>query len=126
VKQGNPSVRFELFPTDLDRFVDFYVRVLRFDIAADRRREPQPYVYLKRGEVRIGAVRAWEEIDPRARSLPHGVEIVIEVDDLVAERNAIVMAGQALDEDIVERAWGLADFRVFDPDGYYIRFTTRS
>jgi lactoylglutathione lyase len=58
--------------------------------------------------------------------LPTGVEIVIEVDDLVAERDAIVTAGQALDEDIVERPWGLADFRVLDPDGYYIRFTTRS
>jgi lactoylglutathione lyase len=124
--QGNPSVRFELFPTDLDRFVDFYVRVLRFDLAADRRHEQQPYVYLKRGGVRIGAVRAWEAIDPQARSLPTGVEIVIEVDDLVAERDAIVTAGQALDEDIVERPWGLADFRVLDPDGYYIRFTTRS
>jgi lactoylglutathione lyase len=126
VRQGNPSVRFELFPTDLDRFVDFYVRVLRFEIAIDRRHEPQPYVYLKRGDVRIGALRAWEEIDPRARSVPHGVEIVIEVDDLVAERNAIVMTGYTLAEDLVERPWGLADFRLFDPDGYYIRFTTRS
>jgi len=29
-----------------------------------------------------------------------------------------------LAEDLVEREWGLSDFRVTDPDGYYLRFTS--
>lgn len=123
---GSADVRFELFPADLDRFVEFYVGVLRFEIAADRRQEHSRYVYLKRDNVRIGAVEAWEEVDPQMRSVPQGVEIVIEVDDLVAERDAIIAAGHLLQDDIVEHPWGLADFRLFDPAGYYLRFTTRA
>ncbi len=121
---GQAQVRFELFPSDLDRFVDFYVRVLRFEIAADRRDEVPQYVYLKRGSIRIGALKAWEHVDPSVRSVPHGVEIVIEVDDLQAERDAVVMADYPLAQDICRRPWGLEDFRLFDPDGYYLRFTT--
>lgn len=123
---GQPSVRFELFPSDLDRFVEFYVRVLRFEVSTDRRQEGELYVYLKRGDVRIGANQAWEEVDPGLRSVPQGVEIVIEVDDLAAERDAVCQAGYPLSEDITRRPWGLDDFRLFDPDGYYLRFTTRS
>ena len=119
------GLRFELFPVDLDRFVDFYVRVLRFVLVADRRDEQPPYVALKRGGVRIGAIPAWEEVNPRLRALPQGVEIVIEVDDLVAEREAVLGAGHPLTEDITERPWGLSDFRIFDPEGYFLRFTTR-
>jgi len=121
---GDPTVRFELFPANLDQFVAFYVRVLRFEVAADRRHESPPYVYLRRGGIRIGALEAWEEVDPRVRSVPYGVEIVIEVDDLRAERDAILAAGQPLAQDICRRPWGLEDFRLFDPAGYYLRFTT--
>ena len=118
------GLRVELFPTDLDRFVDFYVRVLRFELETDRRHEQPPYVSVSRGGVRIGALRAWQEVDPQVRSLPHGVELVIEVEDLVAERDAVLRAGATLSEDITQQYWGLEDFRLLDPDGYYIRFTT--
>lgn len=121
---GQARVRFELFPSDLDRFVDFYVRVLRFEIADNRRDEIPAYVYLRRGSIRIGALKAWERVDPSVRSVPQGVEIVIEVDDLQAERDAVVMADYPLAQDICRRPWGLEDFRLFDPDGYYLRFTT--
>ena len=123
---ADADLRFELFPADLERFRDFYTRVLRFEVLADRPDEDGPYLYLRRGNVRIGAVPAWEEVDPLVRSPPHGVEIVIEVGDLEAERDAITAAGYPLTEDIVERSWGLADFRVHDPDGYFLRFTTRA
>jgi len=122
----NADLRFELFPDDLERFRDFYTRVLRFEVLADRRDEDGPYLYLRRGNVRIGVVPAWGKVEPLVRSPPHGVEIVIEVDDLVAERDAITATGYPLTEDIVERPWGLADFRLHDPDGYYLRFTTRA
>jgi catechol 2,3-dioxygenase-like lactoylglutathione lyase family enzyme len=119
-----PSLRVEVFPGDLDRFVDFYVGVLRFEVIADRRDHAEPYVAVQRGSVRIGALQAWEAVDKSHRALPAGTEFVIEVDDLAAERNAIVAVGYPLDTDITIRSWGLADFRLFDPDGHYIRFTT--
>ena len=57
------NLRFEIFPSDLDATADFYRRVLRFEVTADRRGEPQPYMGFRRDAVRIGAAR-------RARSAP--------------------------------------------------------
>jgi predicted enzyme related to lactoylglutathione lyase len=51
------TLRFEIFPDDLDVIVDFYTRVLRFRLTEDRRSEPDGYVSLQRGSVRVGAVR---------------------------------------------------------------------
>lgn len=122
---GPPSVRFELFPADLDRFIHFYVRVLRFELVGEKRHEQPPYAAVRRGGIRIGALQAWESVDPAARRVPSGVEIVIEVDDLLAERDLVIAAGYPLAEDVTERPWGLTDFRLFDPDGYYLRITSR-
>jgi hypothetical protein len=62
-------------------------------------------------------------VDAAARALPAGTEIVIEVDDLSAERDRVLASGWQLAEDIQLRPWGLRDFRLFDPDGYFLRFT---
>jgi lactoylglutathione lyase len=117
-------VRLELFPRDLDAFHDFYTRVLRFDVERDERTADWPYVAVRRGEVRVGAVRAWEDVTPADRHPPRGVEIVLEVDDLDAERAAVLDAGWELQAEIVEQPWGQRDFRLFDPDGHYLRITT--
>ena len=120
------TLRFEIFPDDLDATVDFYLRVLRFRLIADRRGEPSPYVSLQRGSVRVGAARRAVVPDARAaRRPPAGVELVLEVDDVVAERDQITAAGWPITEDLRDRPWGLRDFRVLDPAGYYLRITDR-
>jgi lactoylglutathione lyase len=119
------SLRIELFPDDLDGFVDFYTRVLGFDLVRDERDSPHPYAAVALGSVQIGAVRAWAAVDPATRNLPGGVEIVIEVDDLAAAHRRVVDGGWPLAEDLVERPWGLTDFRVLDPAGYFLRITDR-
>jgi lactoylglutathione lyase len=120
------TLRFEIFPDDLDATVDFYMRVLRFRLIADRRDEPSPYVSLQRGSVRVGAARRAVP-DARATRLPPaGVELVLEVDDVVAERDQITAAGWPITEDLRDRPWGLRDFRVLDPAGYYLRITDRA
>jgi lactoylglutathione lyase len=119
------TLRFEIFPDELDVIVDFYTRVLRFRLTADRRSEPDAYVSLQRGSVRVGAVR---KSVPDARSMrvpPAGVELVLEVDDVAGERDRVVAAGWPLEDDIQDRPWGLTDFRVLDPAGYYLRITDR-
>ena len=65
--------------------------------------------------------------DARAARLPPaGVELVLEVDDVVAERDQITAAGWPITEDLRDRPWGLRDFRVLDPAGYYLRITDRA
>jgi catechol 2,3-dioxygenase-like lactoylglutathione lyase family enzyme len=119
-----PSLRIELFPDDLDAFVDFYTRVLGFSLTADRRASSEPYAAVTLGTVRIGAVQAPSPVDVAARSFPTGVEIVLEVPDLHAAHARVLAAGWPLAEDLREQPWGLTDFRVLDPAGYYVRITS--
>jgi predicted enzyme related to lactoylglutathione lyase len=118
-------LRIEIFPVDLDRTVDFYVRVLRFELLRDERTGTPRYASMRRGEVHVGALGQPVDIAAAARRPPAGVELVLEVDELEPERELILAAGWALEEDITARPWGLRDFRLLDPDGHYWRITTR-
>ena len=84
----NMTLRYEIFPRDLDAIVDFYARVLGFSVTKDQRGDPEAYVALSRGEVHIGAARRAGPAAPAERRPPIGVEVVLEVDDIKAERCA--------------------------------------
>ena len=120
------TLRFEIFPADLDVTVDFYTRVLRFSLTKDQRNDPGAYVSMKRGSVQVGAARRAVPDAHPARRPPAGVELVLEVDDVAGERDRVVAAGWPLDTDLQERPWGLTDFRILDPAGYYLRITGRA
>ncbi len=120
------ALRIEIFPDDLDAFVTFYTEVLGFTLTVDQRDSDHPYAAVEYGKVRIGAARAWEQVDSKARALPAGVEIVLEVDDLTAFHDQVKAAGYPLEQDLQLRPWGLTDFRVHDPAGYYLRITSKS
>ena len=81
---------------------------------------------MQRGAVRVGAARRAVAAARAARLPPTGVELVLEVDDVAAERDLVTAAGWPLDQDLQNRAWGLTDFRVVDPAGYYLRITSRA
>ncbi|EAQ00308.1 hypothetical protein JNB_09054 [Janibacter sp. HTCC2649] len=114
-------LRIEFFPSDVDRSVAFY-ELLGFEVTG-RSVGPPAYASVKLGDVRIGLCEA-APVDPAARTLPVGTEIVIEVDDVKQRRDEFVGRVVVLAADLVEREWGLSDFRVTDPDGYYLRFTS--
>ena len=51
-----------------------------------------------------------------------GAEICLEVDDIAALfEGAKRLAGFAVAEPLAMRPWGLRDFRLVTPDGYYLR-----
>jgi Glyoxalase/Bleomycin resistance protein/Dioxygenase superfamily len=54
------------------------------------------------------------------------VELVLELDDVVNERDRVVAAGWPLHEELQDRPWGPKDFRILDPARYYLRITGRS
>ena len=120
------TLRFEIFPPDLDAAVDFYTRVLRFGLTKDQREDPEAYVAMKRGTVLVGAARRAVPDAHQARLPPTGVELVLEVDDVATERDRVMAAGWPLEEDLQDRPWGLTDFRILDPAGYYLRITSRA
>jgi uncharacterized glyoxalase superfamily protein PhnB len=53
-----------------------------------------------------------------------GVEIVLEVADVDAAYRRAVDAGARVHGPVQARPWGLRDFRLTDPDGYYVRVTS--
>ena len=117
------NLRLEIFPADLNATVRFYVDLLGFSIVEDRRADPVPYISLVRDGFRLGAVAVPGGLGAH-RHPPTGVEIVVEVDYLHAERDRVARGGWPIEEDITLRPWGLKDFRILDPDGYFLRFTT--
>jgi predicted enzyme related to lactoylglutathione lyase len=120
------TLRVEIFPDDLDAIVDFYTNVLGFMVTKDERAEHNAYVSLARGSVHIGAARRAIPDARAGRLPPSGAEIVLEVDDVASERDRVAAAGWPLDDDLQDRPWGLTDFRVVDPVGYYLRVTSRA
>lgn len=114
------SLRMEIFPADRLASVAFYVEVLRFEAPESGQED---YTSLRRGTVTIGVSPRPDDVDPAGRRPPTGVEIVLEVDDLDAEWDHVRATGWPVDEGLTARPWGLRDFRVLDPDGYYWRVT---
>jgi lactoylglutathione lyase len=121
-------LRMELFVDDLDVSVAFYRDVLGFRLE----RRTDDYASVRRGLVvlGLGPVGKLPETGDGpgftrqrlARGKGAGVEIVLEVDDLDTLyehcRRHVAVA-----EPLQLRSWGLRDFRLADPDGYYLRVT---
>jgi lactoylglutathione lyase len=125
------GLRLELFVEDMGESVCFYQRVLGFEIV---REEPEDYASLRSGDIMLGigpiaklpetgGYFTWS-IASQRRGL--GVEIVMEVDDLSAAHRRVLDSGHPVFEAPQQRPWGLWDFRIVDPDGYYLRVTSRA
>ena len=125
---SDARLRMELFVDDLDVSVAFWRDVLGFTV--DRRDDG--YASLRRGTVVLGLGPVSKlpatggpgfSQERLAADRGAGVEIVLEVGDLDAAYRSCLEAG-AVAEGLTDRPWGLTDFRITDPDGYYIRVTT--
>jgi lactoylglutathione lyase len=126
------GVRFELFVDDVERSLAFYAAALGLQPSPGY--DPAGYVAVSAGRVRIGlqrrgALSAEHHFRPAHFAGPRGVgvEIVVEVDDVDAAfsraRDAAVSYGGQV-EPLAAQPWGQTDFRLIDPDGYYVRVTS--
>lgn len=123
------SLRLELFVADLEKSSDFYTNVLGFE----RLKGGPNYVPVQSGAVVIGLGPAKglpkrhhfnPEVQTDRRGL--GAEIVLEVDDVASLFKKVEATGyQGIVSPLRKQVWGLTDFRVIDPDGYYLRITSR-
>ena len=123
--------RFELFVSDVERSVTFYQDVLGFTAV----RRAGGYIVLQEGGVLIGLESADAlPVDHYIRRQSHfgeprglGVEIVLECEDIDGLYERVKTAlppDSAVIEPLRGQEWGRRDFRVIDPDGYYVRVTT--
>ena len=123
------TLRLELFVVDLPASLDFYRRVLGFEPGL---RQTGGYTPLAKGSVRIALNPRSDLADDHPLRMAAGerpglgVEIVLEVEDIVAMHQRVVSQSWPLSGELSRQPWGLTDFRVADPDGYYWRVTSRS
>ena len=128
VRAGSMRLRLELFVADMDRAIGFYRDVLGFALL---RREPD-YCSLRHGEVVLGlgpiaklpAAGGYFTRPRLTQERGLGVEIVLEVDDVRAAYDGVRDSGCPILGPLRDRPWGLTDFRLADPDGYYLRITS--
>lgn len=124
-----PTIRLELFAQDAASLRDFLERALGFSSS-----QSQPdYIELTLGDVTIGlgSVAGLPRGHPlRPASAGErkglGVEIVIETDDIDAAYKQATASGYPIAAPLKQRPWGLRDFRLLAPEGYYFRVTSRT
>jgi catechol 2,3-dioxygenase-like lactoylglutathione lyase family enzyme len=126
------GLRLELFVQDVEASVRFYRSTLGLEPPATW--SPSGYVPIHAGTVIIGVqhlanLPADHHFSAGRLAGPRGVglEIVIEVDDIdlayaTAASHAEPCGGHV--EPLADQPWGLRDFRLVDPDGYYVRITS--
>jgi lactoylglutathione lyase len=129
MRPGSMRLRLELFVVDMDRAIRFYRDVLGFALL----RRERDYASLGHGEVVFGlgpvaklpADGGYFTRSRLSQDRGLGVEIVLEVDDIGAAYDEVRASGHPILEPLQNRSWGLTDFRLTDPDGYYLRITSR-
>jgi uncharacterized glyoxalase superfamily protein PhnB len=120
------TLRIELFVHDIVTSVDFYQRVLGFQPGEQ---QADGYTPLRNGAVYLALNRlAALPPDHPVQVADHervgrGVEFVLEVADLQAAYAHAVAQQWPLSAPWQRQPWGLHDFRLADPDGYYWRVT---
>ncbi len=124
---GSPGIVVEFFVRDVERSIAFY-KALGFDVV----RRIEDFANLRRGDIRLSlqgdahAVAGPHYFTPHIRRSPRGtgVEVSIQVADVDAEYIRAKTAGLNIVKAIQDRPWSARDFRVADPDGYFLRITS--
>jgi lactoylglutathione lyase len=120
------TLRLELFVHDITTSLDFYQRVLRFQPGEQ---QADGYTPLSNGAVQLALnqLAALPDDHPVQvtgdERVGRGVELVLVVSDLQALYAHVVSQQWPLSTPLQRQPWGLRDFRLVDPDGYYWRVT---
>lgn len=121
-------LRLELFVQSVPESMDFYTRVLGFETISY---QPDDYSVFRKGAIQI-ALQDQSYLPDEHPLKPHnhpvglGIEIVLEVENIEADYAQVQREGWQIADTLARRPWGLRDFRVLDPNGFYIRVTESS
>jgi catechol 2,3-dioxygenase-like lactoylglutathione lyase family enzyme len=117
----------EFFVSDLDRSIAFY-EALGLQVR-ERRGEwvqlvldDSLLVLHDDSHVVAGPHYFTEQIGRKPRGT--GIEVVFEVRDVDGAYAAAQATNATIARPLMDRPWHARDFRIADPDGYFVRFTT--
>jgi uncharacterized glyoxalase superfamily protein PhnB len=120
------QLSIELFVNAPEISIEFYRRTLGFEVSGEA---SSGYTKLVKGDAVISlnnrnALSADHPLNNRPNERSGiGVEIVLNTADIDAAYTIAQNSGWPTSE-LALRPWGLYDFRLADPDGYYLRVTS--
>lgn len=121
-------LKVELFVEDVANVLAFYVDLLGFRVYYTS--EKDKYVGLRRGSDIVGVkdrstLPADHYFPPSAWAQPNGIglEMAIETPDVDAIYRRVQERGYPVLTPLGRRPWGLRDFRLADPAGFYVCVT---
>lgn len=126
------SVQVELHVPDFDKVLDFYGKLGFKKVWIREEGNNADYLVIERDGLVLNFWPGNDEVynQPYFKNFPadtkrgYGVEIVMMVDDVQKIHNEIKSFANVVNE-LTKRPWGLWDFRIEDPFGYYIRITEK-
>lgn len=133
-KYGPPAknhLLLELHVNDFEKVKDFYGK-LGFEIVWERKPEGfKGYLVIKRDDNVLCFWGGNEKINqheyfskfPKTSKRGFGVELVIMVDDVDEYYEQVKIFANVIEE-LATKPWGLRDFRIEDPFGFYLRITS--
>ncbi|WP_421804015.1 VOC family protein [Flagellimonas sp.] len=130
LEEDKMTLRMELFTSDMNTSVDFYTNVLGFTMVG--KKINTSYQPVKKGDVIIGIGPIHKlskdhhfnpDLNPTHKG--YGAEIVLEVKDIKEVYKHVKSSGYPIHGELTMQTWGLEDFRLVDPDGYYLRITSK-
>lgn len=125
------STLLEIHVPDFEKVKDFY-RKLGFEVVWERKPAGfKGYLIMKKEENILcfwaGNEHVYEQNYfkqfPQNTPRGYGIEIVLMVED-IRKFYEETKKSFSIFEDLQLRPWGLEDFRIVDPFGYYLRFTS--
>ncbi|WP_243387450.1 VOC family protein [Bacillus kexueae] len=120
------NLRLELFVKDLQRSVDFYKNVIQLELSSQNESsamfKAENINLLLTQEDVISENHYFREIKTSRKGL--GVEIILVVPDVQSYYQRICEMQIDLESELKQQEWGMTDFRLTDPDGYYLRITS--
>ena len=106
---------FEIFAEDLGRSRAFYTNAIGLAVTP----ESPAFIVMERGAAKLHLVS--RDHLPAACA----VELCFEVPDIIAAYDLARRSGHSVTDPLRDQPWGRTDFRMFDPDGVYVRVTGR-
>ncbi len=116
---------FEIFAEDLGRSRAFYTNAIGLAVT----QESPAFIVMERGAAKLHLVsRDHLPAAQRRRGcvgMPAAcaVELCFEVPDIIAAYDLARQSGHSVNDPLRDQPWGRTDFRMFDPDGVYVRVT---
>ena len=123
-------ILIELHVPDFEKVKEFYGK-LGFDVVWERKPEAKKGYLVMKNEDNVLCFwpgnkevynQSWFKQFPKNTKTDYGVELVIMINNIESLYQKVKKFAKIADK-LETRPWGLKDFRIVDPFGYYLRFS---